>query len=130
MSRFSLLAHQLVSASLIRRFDGVSKANASSENQGCEASAPPFERETFEDKSMKSLVSSEREIERIKSVEFLKPTPQLLIKIGSALVHAEEFFSIKGRPHDKIAFDAIMNSEEIREWIKEGTKEAFLPVKR
>lgn len=60
----------------------------------------------------------------------LQPSPQLLIKIGSALVHAEEFLSPHGHMFDKNAFDSLMKDPDVREWIEAMTKDALLPVKR
>lgn len=46
------------------------------------------------------------------------PSLQLLVKIGSALIHAE----------DLIAFRVLMQDADVQAWIKEMG--AFLPVKR
>jgi hypothetical protein len=63
-------------------------------------------------------------------IDFLKPTPQLLIKLGSAIVHADEFLSDKGHELDLHTFKQLLNDEDVKEWISQGTKQAFLPVKR
>lgn len=60
----------------------------------------------------------------------LQPSVTLLIKLGSAIVHADEFLSPKGHPFDKEAFMSCLNDPEVKEWIVEMTKMAFLPVKR
>ena len=60
----------------------------------------------------------------------LKPSPQLLIKLGSLIVHYQEFNSDKGHPVDKNAIDAIESDDSVQEWMKEMNKNAFLPVKR
>lgn len=61
----------------------------------------------------------------------LKPNATLLINLGSALVHAEEFLSPHGHPADKAAFDSIMlKMPEVRAWIDQMTALALLPVKR
>lgn len=62
--------------------------------------------------------------------DVLKPSAQLLMKIGSALVHAEEFLSPHGHPLDKNTFDRLMRDSDLQEWIKEMTDLALLPVKR
>lgn len=60
----------------------------------------------------------------------LTPPATVLIAIGSAAVHAEEFFSKNGHPADKAAFESSMKMPEVRYWIEEMTKLALLPVKR
>jgi hypothetical protein len=62
--------------------------------------------------------------------DVLSPSPQLLIKLGSALVHADEFLSPSGHPVDRNAFDTVMKDSEVKEWIKGMAKLALLPVKR
>lgn len=60
----------------------------------------------------------------------LKPTPQLLIKLGSIIVHFEELTSPGAHEVDKAAIDTLMEDEEVVEWMKSMDKMAFLPVKR
>ena len=61
----------------------------------------------------------------------LKPSPTLLIKLGSIVVHYEEMISAKGNiEFDKPAIDTLTNAPEVREWFADMTKMAFLPVKR
>lgn len=61
----------------------------------------------------------------------LKPDALLLMKLGSALVHAEEFLSDSGHPADKVAFDTIMMKEPtVRAWLDQMTELALVPVKR
>lgn len=58
------------------------------------------------------------------------PSPALLAKIGSALVHAEEFISGDGHHFDRTAFDALMADEELVEWQAEMHVRGRLPFKR
>lgn len=58
------------------------------------------------------------------------PNAILLVKLGSALVHADEFMSPGGHPLDKTTFDGLMQDAEVQEWIADMTKLALLPVKR
>jgi len=52
----------------------------------------------------------------------------LAVKLGSAVVHAEELLSSKGHHFDKIALESLLNDPEVKAWIKSmGT---FLPLKR
>jgi hypothetical protein len=60
----------------------------------------------------------------------LKPSPTLLIKLGSMGVHYEEMLSRKGHEFDKHALDTLTNDAEVREWFSSMDKMAFLPRKR
>ena len=61
----------------------------------------------------------------------LKPSPTLLIKLGSAIVHLEEMHSPKGNVEfDMPAFRTVRNDPEVVEWFAAMNKMAFLPVKR
>lgn len=60
----------------------------------------------------------------------LKPEAGLLIKLGSALIHADEFLSPHGHPFDKNTFDTLMKDAEVVGWIKEMDSLALLPKKR
>jgi hypothetical protein len=60
----------------------------------------------------------------------LNPSAVVLVALGSAVVHAEEFFSSSGAPEDKIAFESCLKMPEVREWIAAMTDLALLPVKR
>jgi hypothetical protein len=63
-------------------------------------------------------------------VDPLKPSATLLIKLGSAVVHAEEYLSPHGHPFDKHTFDQLLQDPEIIEWLQAMGKQAFLPRKR
>ena len=60
----------------------------------------------------------------------LTPDAQLLIKLGSALIHAEEFFSPHGHPFDKHTFESLMASPDVQAWVAEMNSLALLPHKR
>lgn len=60
----------------------------------------------------------------------LKPTASLLVKIGSIMVHAEEFLSPKGHAFDKAALDGLLNDPEVVSWRKQMDAMAPLPLKR
>ena len=60
----------------------------------------------------------------------LKPSAALLIKLGSIVVHYQEMNSIKGHFFDKHALQTLEQDEEVKQWMKQMTKLAFLPVKR
>ena len=54
----------------------------------------------------------------------------LLVKLGSIIVHADEFLSEGGHEFDKVAFEQGLSDPEVMAWIKEMTSQGFLPVKR
>lgn len=58
----------------------------------------------------------------------LKPSVGLLIKLGSLVVHADEFFSPGGDPVDRIAFNTLIHDEEVKAWI--SAMGCYLPLKR
>lgn len=58
------------------------------------------------------------------------PSANLLIKLGSAIVHAEEYQSPHGHPLDKISFDTLMRDPQVAEWMADMRRLALLPVKR
>jgi vacuolar-type H+-ATPase subunit C/Vma6 len=62
--------------------------------------------------------------------DVLKPTPQLLIKLGSIITHYEELNSPHGHHLDRAAIDALMENDDVKEWFDGMNKMAFLPVKR
>lgn len=64
----------------------------------------------------------------MKKYDPLQPTVSLLVKIGSAVVHADELCSPKGHQFDKAALDTLLQDPEVKEWIK--AMGPFLPLKR
>lgn len=60
----------------------------------------------------------------------LSPSPSLLIKLGSVIVHQEEMMSAKGHHFDKHALETVRNDPEVVAWLSEMTKQGMLPVKR
>lgn len=60
----------------------------------------------------------------------LKPPIATLVKIGSLVVHAEEFMSPTGHEFDKTAFKTLITDPDVVAWIASMTKAGFLPVKR
>ena len=60
----------------------------------------------------------------------LKPSADLLVKLGSLLVHYEEYLSPGGRPVDKQVIDSLLADAEVVEWLKAMHKLAYLPKKR
>ena len=60
----------------------------------------------------------------------LTPSPALLAKLGSALVHADEFLNDGGHAFDRVALDALMQDSEIKEWLAEMYSKALVPKRR
>lgn len=65
-----------------------------------------------------------------KKTDPLKPSADVLVRLGSALVHAEEAISPNGRPVDYSEFAKLMADPLVVEWIKGMNSMALLPVKR
>jgi hypothetical protein len=68
--------------------------------------------------------------ESAKQPNPLSPSIALLVKLGSIAVHADEYLSPGGHRYDTIAISALLQDEDVQEWMKEMQKMAFLPVKR
>lgn len=60
----------------------------------------------------------------------LNPSASLLAKLGSAVIHAEEFVSDKGHAFDLEAFKALLSDSEIQEWLEGMRTKLLLPEKR
>lgn len=65
-----------------------------------------------------------------KAANPLKPSPSLLVKLGSIAVHVEELASPTGHHFDKIALASLLNDPEVKDWIAQMNAMAMLPVKR
>lgn len=59
----------------------------------------------------------------------LQPHTTLTVKLGSAIVHAEEFIET-GEPLDRAAFQGILDDPEFKEWRRKMESMSLLPVKR
>jgi hypothetical protein len=60
----------------------------------------------------------------------LEPSPELLIALGSMIVHYEEFLSDKGNPVDLVVINDLRNQSIVKEWMDGMAEMAFLPLKR
>jgi hypothetical protein len=58
------------------------------------------------------------------------PTPSLLVKLGSIVVHAEEMLAPGGHAFDRIAITSLLADDEVQAWLASARAGAFLPVKR
>jgi len=69
-------------------------------------------------------------ITKTKKIDPFKPSEGLLVKLASAIVHAEEFMSPDGHPYDKNAFDSVLNDGELKAWMGRMNQLGLLPLKR
>lgn len=60
----------------------------------------------------------------------LKPSPQLLCKLGSIIVHADELMSPSGHSFDKHALASVLGDPEVAAWLKAMDDLALIPKKR
>lgn len=60
------------------------------------------------------------------------PSLALLSKLGSAIVHADEYLDPAGHGHpfDRDTFQRLLADNEVREWLDGMHALALLPVKR
>lgn len=62
--------------------------------------------------------------------EPLSPSPALLCKLGSIVVHVEEFLSPEGHDFDRQAIAALLADPEVKAWLSAMNALAMLPLKR
>jgi hypothetical protein len=60
----------------------------------------------------------------------LTPSPQLLCKLGSIVVHADELLSPGGHQFDSEALKALLADSDVQVWIAEMGFMALVPLKR
>jgi len=60
----------------------------------------------------------------------LQPSPSLLSKLGSIIVHADELNSPGGHAYDLTALQFLYSDSEVVEWLNQMRKMAMIPVKR
>jgi hypothetical protein len=60
----------------------------------------------------------------------LAPSPSLLCKLASVVVHADEMLSPGGHEFDRHALVSALGDGEVKAWIAEMTKMGMAPVKR
>lgn len=58
------------------------------------------------------------------------PSLQVLVKLGSIAVHAEELLSPKAHHFDRLALESLLDDPDVQLWLAEMHKAALLPVKR
>lgn len=60
----------------------------------------------------------------------LEPTPTLLSKLGSIVVHIEEHISTDSHPFDLYAAKLLLIDPEVVEWLRAMDDLAMIPKKR
>jgi hypothetical protein len=60
----------------------------------------------------------------------LRPSLNVLVKLGSIAVHAKEMTSPDGHAFDKIALDTLLKDPDIVTWLAEMDQNSFLPKMR
>lgn len=60
----------------------------------------------------------------------LQPSPSLLCKVGSIIVHIEEGTGSGGHPFDIMTMRQLLNDPEVVQWMASMRSMALLPVKR
>lgn len=67
---------------------------------------------------------------RRNTIEPLNPDVHTLAKIGSILIHVEEFLGSGSHHFDKAAIDSLMADPDVIGWIEGMRKLALLPLSR
>jgi hypothetical protein len=62
--------------------------------------------------------------------DMMKPSPTLLVKLGSIIVHFDEATELGGHKFDIQTARQLLNDPDVSEWIKQMNGAAMLPVKR
>ena len=63
-------------------------------------------------------------------MDVLNPPPTVLIKLGSIIVHYEEWTSKTGHEFDKTTIDSLMEDINVKKWFEQMNEMALLPLKR
>ena len=65
-----------------------------------------------------------------KNANPLKPSPALLCKLGSVLVHANELISSNGHAFDRHALEQLTLDPDVKEWLAQMDALAMIPRRR
>lgn len=60
----------------------------------------------------------------------LSPSPALLAKLGSIIVHADEYLSVDGHPFDRDALQALLRDEDVVHWLQQMAFAGMVPLRR
>jgi hypothetical protein len=67
--------------------------------------------------------------ESLETANWLTLTPALAVKIGSLIVHTDEYLSPGGHEYDGVAIKDLLSQDDVQAWLKSFPL-AMLPVKR
>jgi hypothetical protein len=62
--------------------------------------------------------------------DVMNPSPALLCKLGSIIVHADELLSPDGHHFDREALAQVLADPEVAEWLRGMGEMALIPLKR
>jgi hypothetical protein len=63
-------------------------------------------------------------------MDIRNPSPSLLCKLASIIVHADELASPSGHDFDRVALEALLNDTEVSLWLAGMVTAGMAPVKR
>ena len=66
----------------------------------------------------------------MKAANPYRPSIQLLVKLGSLIVHYEEMIDSGGHHFDAAAAESLREDPEVKAWVQSMHNLALLPVKR
>lgn len=66
----------------------------------------------------------------VPGLDPLRPVPSTLAKLGSLIVHAEEFLSADRHEFDLAAFRQLLDDPEVATWLAEMRRLALVPKMR
>ncbi len=90
---------------------------------GCDVTALPTT-------PMKANFATATEPRKDSMPDTLKPSPALLCKLGSIVVHVEEANAPGGHTFDVVATQQLLADPEVQAWLDGMRKMAMVPVKR
>lgn len=83
------------------------------------------------EKAMDVIKRSETKIKsEVLNEELVAVSLALRVKLGSLIVHLEEYWSASGHVFDKVAVEELLRDVEVREFVRAMGHSGLLPVKR
>ena len=63
-------------------------------------------------------------------IDTFAPPIALLVKLGSVIVHVDEYTGGKGHPHDLEAIKSLLGDRDVQAWLASMDAKGFLPIRR
>ena len=63
-------------------------------------------------------------------IDPLHPASSVLCKLGSIIVHMQEYQSLGGHRFDVLALEALLEDAEVLEWLRAMNALGLVPVRR